>query len=402
VPRAFIPFERWADLPFNIEDVSLETFPQVEGVELTFPLYAGAQENSYVAMLEGGSGVLSLACGKGKTVVALHAWAATQVPGLIVVHTRDLMEQWIDRICEHTNIERDEIGVYQGKSTKSWDKIITVAMIQTLVARVKSGDIPEGFEEHFGVFIFDEVHHLGAPGFNTAAPLGRGTRWGLSATPDRSDGLEKLYQYHLGNILYLDHSQDVIPEIFFLETNTYVPDDVMDGMRDRTGDVNLAYLLTHIALDEDRNNFLCGWVDKAVEDERKILVLCPRVEQVEILYDKFKDRTDISVGMIHGKVKSSDRKERLATCDLIFATTVLAKEGLDRKDLDTLVLAGPVSDENIIRQILGRIQRPHNGKSTPTMLVLKDQLITACSRMCQKVGHHMTKFGYPYTIVRRD
>jgi superfamily II DNA or RNA helicase len=402
VPRAFIPFERWPDLPFDIEDVSLDTFPEVDGVEVTCKLYRGTQENAYKAMLEQGSGVLSLACGKGKTVVALHAWAATKVPGLVVVHTKDLMEQWIDRICEHTNIERDEVGVFQGKSKKPWDKIITVAMIQTLVARVKNGELPEGFREHFGVFIFDEVHHLGAPGFNTVAPLGRGTRWGLSATPDRSDGLEKLYQYHLGKILFLDHVQDVIPEIFFLETNTYVPDDVMSGMRDRTGDVNLAYLLTHIALDEDRNDYVCQWVDKAVKDERKILVLCPRVEQVEILYARFMLRTDISVGMIHGKIKSSDRKEKLATCDLIFATTVLAKEGLDRKDLDTLILVSPVADENIIRQILGRIQRPHNGKSTPTMLVMKDQLVTACSRMCQKIGHHMTKFGYPYTVVRRD
>ena len=149
VPREYIPLEEWGDLDFEIEDRTLDRFPSVDVYSPT-TLRDTVQHLAYSSLLEKGNGVLSLSCGKGKTVVSLKAWAQTKVPLLVVVHTKELMNQWVERILEHTSLKEDQVGMYQGK-VEDWERPVCVAMIQTLALRIQSGELPEGFEDHFGL-----------------------------------------------------------------------------------------------------------------------------------------------------------------------------------------------------------------------------------------------------------
>jgi superfamily II DNA or RNA helicase len=397
VPREFIPYAEWEDLPFEIEDITQTDWPKVE-VATTFDLRGPIQRTSYAKLTEGGSGILSLACGRGKTVIALHAWAAIGVPALIVVHTVDLAHQWKARILEHTDIEEDEIGWVQGKKM-DWEKPITIAMIHTLAARDLAGELPVGLRSHFGVVIYDEVHHLGAPLFNVTASVGRGIRWGLSATPNRADGLEALYQYHLGPVLYQNLEQDVIPDTFFIRTGVKAGTPVLSAMKDRAGNLSMAKLYRWLAEDEDRNEKIMATIDEALEDGRSLLCLSPLVDHLDFLYWEYKDSGLIKVGLIKGGVKGETRQKLLKESQLIFATTQLAKEGLDKPDLDTVMVLLPFTNEGQLRQIHGRPSRAYADKQEPVVIIFEDEGVGPCKAMCKKLRHHLTTFEYPFAIV---
>lgn len=401
VPREYIPFERWKDMPFEIVDNTQTNFPVLEGVQTKSYLQGPVQHTSLSSMLEKGSGLLSLACGKGKTVIALHAWAKTKVPGLVVVHTIDLEEQWRERITEHTNITDAEIGRIRGDKM-DWEKPIVVGSIQTLAARVENDQLPEEMRNHFGVVLYDEVHHLGAPYFNETAAIGKGIRWGLSATPSRRDGLDMLYQYHLGPILYQNHEQDIIPDTWFVRTSSAFAAEDYPKVRDRSGELHIPKIITWLSENERRNDLICSWLNDLLNDGRKPLVLSPRVEHLQALYERYRGAEGIKVGLIHGEVKGEVRREVLNTCDLIFATQQLAKEGLDRKDLDSIILTMPFTDESMLRQVLGRIQRPAVNKNTPVVLVFEDEFIKPMHEMCKKMRHQLTVLTYPYDIARQE
>ena len=401
VPREYIPFSRWGDLPFEMVDNIKTDFPQLDGVEMRTNLRDAVQLSSCTALLEGGSGLLSLACGKGKTVISLHAWSQVHTPGLVVVHTLDLENQWRDRILEHTNLSEHDIGTYRGQTT-DWEKPITIASIQTLAARSSNDEIPEEFRNHFGVVLYDEVHHLGAPYFNETAAVGKGIRWGLSATPSRRDGLDMLYQYHLGPIHYTNHEQDIIPESWFIRTGAKLQPSDYPHVRDRSGEFHIPKMLTWLSDVTDRNDLICSWINDLLNEGRRPLVLSPRVEHLEALYDRYKGATTLRVGLIHGDVKGDVRHDVLNNCDLIFATQQLAKEGLDRKDLDSIVLTMPFTDESMLRQVLGRIQRPAANKKTPVVLVFEDENLKPLHEMCKKMRHQLTVLNYPFDIARTE
>jgi superfamily II DNA or RNA helicase len=390
VPREYIPLEQWETLDFAIEDHTRTSFPRVQ-VSATSPLRDEVQEAGYRALLNGGNGILTLSCGKGKTVVSLVAWTKLEVPLLVIVHTQELMNQWKERIVEHTTIRSDQIGTYRGKIA-DWEHPVCVAMIQTLASRMQEEALPEGFEEHFGVVIYDEVHHLGAPYFNTTAAVGAGLRWGLSATPEREDGLDGLYQAHIGPILYENLDHEVIPEIYFVYTGVHVPEGVWPQLRDRTGDVNIPKLMTWLSKHDLRNAKIVETLNFAVGDGRKILALSARVDHIDEMAAIYGD----TASKIHGTVKDSERRGALTDKDLIFASTQIAKEGLDRKDLDTIMLLLPITKETMFRQILGRIQRKDENKATPAMIIFEDENIPICRNMCNKLRRHLLNLQYPY------
>jgi superfamily II DNA or RNA helicase len=390
VPREYIMYEEWSSLDFPIHDWTFDGFPHIT-VRCSATPRDVVQREAHQALLERGNGVLSLACGKGKTVVSIMAWCDLHVPALVVVHTEDLLKQWKERILEFTSLTEEDIGIYRGKET-SWEKPICIAMLKTLAIRNAAFELPEGFTEHFGVVIYDEVHNIGAPFFHECATVGRGQRWGLSATPDRADGLEALYKYHLGDVIYENLEQDIIPMTYFLRLPTEVPSDVIPTLRDRSGEINLAKLQTWMAEDPERNAAIADVINQLVKEGRKILALSNRVYQVDKMVEMFGE--DVA-SKIHGNVGKA-RDGALTARDLVFASTKLAKEGLDRKDLDTALLLLPVTREGMFRQILGRIQRQAEGKREPIFIIFEDKKIRASVAMCRKLRRHLTSFGYPY------
>lgn len=388
VPRHFIPFSQYGSLPYPIIDINPSAFPHVS-VFSTCDL-RGVQKPAFSEMTERGDGIISIPPGKGKTVLALLEWVALRCPGLIIVHTQDLAYQWRDRILEHTTAKEDDIGWVQGDKS-NWERPITIAMLQTLVRKVEDDALPEEFRRHFGYVCFDEIHHLAAPMFNKAAALGYGRRRGLSATHEREDGMSPLFYYHVGPVLFESREHDVIPETFFMQTGVKVPAAVLPTLRDVTGEQSMPKLYAWLAANEERNNLLEATIRDAMNEGRKVLALSDVVEHLEDMHRRFPES-----GLLHGKIKGELRQDILNGNDLVFATTKLAQEGLDRKDLDTIIVLLPLSSEARLRQILGRIQRACAGKQQTIAVVFEDEHVKWCKAMCMKLRNHLAALGYPY------
>tara|TARA_B100000131_G_scaffold234182_1_gene226096 strand:+ start:825 stop:2162 length:1338 start_codon:yes stop_codon:yes gene_type:complete len=391
VPREYISYEGYDDLPFEVVDTTPANFPAIN-VKTTYNLRNQVQTLSKNNLVNKGSGVLSLSCGKGKTVISLHAWAEMGTPALIVVPTKDLAYQWKIRILEHTDIREDEIGWVQGPAdTWDWeDKPIAIAIIHSLSNGIEN--VPKGMRQHFGVVIYDEVHRLGAPYFNKAASIGYGVRWGLSATPFRKDGLDALYRYHTGEVLYKNLEQENIPEVFFYQTGVSLTQEEEATLRDRSGDISLPRLYTWLGENKARNKLIEEVIGGAKDDGRISLVLSERVNHLKGLHDTFDEES----GLIYGGTKGEDRPEILNNHPIVLAITQLARDGLDRSDLDTVIITMPFTDRGRFEQIIGRSQRVEK----PVVIIFEDELIAPCRNMCGRLRSHLTELKYPFGVVK--
>lgn len=389
VPRERLRAEQLRQFPFQIEDLCPESFPRVE-LDLTYGLRDWIQRAAKNSLTQGGNGVLSLSCGKGKTVISLHAWAELGVPALVVVPTKDLAYQWKTRIVEHTSISEEDVGFLSGASTTwDWEKPISVATVHS-VARA-SQDITDEMKAHWGVAIYDEVHRLGAPYFNRAAAVCLGRRWGLSATPFRKDGLDVLYQSHIGGLLYQNLQHDNIPQVYFVQTGTRPTEREERKLRDRTGEISIPKLYTWLAEDERRNRILNEVLRRIQQDGRVCLVLTERVAHLRMMGEVFPE-----AGQIHGRVKGEERELALKNHNTILAITQLARDGLDRSDLDTVLITMPFTDRGRFEQIIGRAQRSEN----PAVLILEDD-IDVCQKMCRRLKTHLRSLKYPFRTIDR-
>ena len=172
-------------------DVVLRQFTATEGVPFTLRDYQSDAVSAFHASgaARGGSGVIVLPCGSGKTVIGLGAMAALQCQTLILTPSIVAARQWIDEIVDKTDVPADFIGEYSGERKEI--RPITVTTYQVLTYRPnRSTDFPHfGLfnERDWGLIIYDEVHLLPAPVFRVTAEIQARRRLGLTATLVRED-----------------------------------------------------------------------------------------------------------------------------------------------------------------------------------------------------------------------
>lgn len=176
-------------LDFNIRETTLEGHDfglrdyQNQSVDA---FYAGGSER-------GGSGVVVLPCGAGKTVVAIGAMAKVGQQTLILTTNVTALRQWRDEILDKTDLHPDDIGEYSGERKEI--KPVTITTYQILTYRKKKTDPFKHFhifnEADWGLVVYDEVHLLPAPVFRAVANLQSRRRLGLTATLVREDGKEE-------------------------------------------------------------------------------------------------------------------------------------------------------------------------------------------------------------------
>jgi len=165
-------------------------------------------------------GVLSAPPGAGKTVIALYLIAQRQQPALVVVHTKELLNQWIDRVETFLGIPPDEVGIIANGKVKVGDKI-TVALVQTLYK------FTEEVAPHIGYLIVDECHRAPSRTFTEAVTAFDSKHMtGLSATPWRRDRLSRLIFWHLGDLVHevektslIENGDTLKAEVITRETN---------------------------------------------------------------------------------------------------------------------------------------------------------------------------------------
>lgn len=345
------------------------------------------------------NGILNLACGKGKTVLALKKIADRRFPAIVIVNNEGLIDQWAERATQFLGLSGDEIGVVQGPKAQ-WDRPLVLAMIHTLAQR--ADQIPMEVRRRFGTVVFDEVHHLSAATFLRTAPLFFGNRYGLTATAQREDGLEGAYYAQIGGIFHSDLRGDLQATTYFKTTPFRLNPDAWQ-ITDRTGEFSAGKLYTYLAELTERNSLLLGLVDEALDSGRKVLVLTHSADHPEILKKMFEARAgakNLTAGAISGKTPGAARTQIIQQSNVSFATFQVAREGLDVAALDTVIFATPFKAWGAFQQGKGRIERRHPGKKEPIVVVLEDVGIGPCRGMCRSLKSAIAQHGMRYVDLK--
>lgn len=320
--------------------------------------------NSYLKP-EPRDGLICLQTGGGKTVCALYIAAQLQVPTLVLVHNTFLRDQWIERIGQF--LPNARIGMFQGETQQVEDRDIIVGMIQTISMK----DIHKDSFKHVGLVIVDECHHIASEAFSQAVPkLTSKHMLGLSATPERKDGLMHVIHWFLGPLLYKSDTSDKVDPGVFVEVYEFQGGDEKfnEIIYNKQGVMFTSLMVNKLVEYEPRNALLIELISDIYDDtKRQMLVLSDRVDHAQILYDKLPAEIRETACILSRKVDSKTRSEWCETKRILIATYQMCKEGFDVPTLNTLVIATPRPD---VDQIVGRILRVEKTKRNVAPLIV--------------------------------
>jgi len=323
-------------------------------------------EHTINAYREKGGGILSLPCGFGKTILALYFISVLKKKTIVIVHKEFLMNQWIERI--KFALPSAKVGIVQGDKCEIEDSDIIIGMLQTLSMKDFSSDAFDSI----GHVIIDECHRIPSRVFSKALlKLNSTYMLGLSATPNRKDGLTKVLKYYIGDIIYSvkSNEKNIVKVLRYLLNST--DENYNKEIYNFRGQVQMPTMLNNIASYYKRTKLI---MDKVMEeinknDARQILILSDRKQQLEDMFKIAKESGIESIGYYVGGMKKEKLKEN-ESCRILLGTFPMANEGLDIPSLNGLVLATPKSD---IIQSIGRICRMKHENIQPLIIDMVDK-----------------------------
>lgn len=307
------------------------------------------QQKAIADLLQRDFGVLEAGTGSGKTVIALGVIAQRRQPTLILVHTKELLYQWRDRITEFLGIEAGLIG----------DGHLSVLPVTVAIVNSARGQAA-ALASRFGQICVDECHRVPSTLFTDVVTL-FDCRYalGLSATAFRSDGLTRLINFYLGDLAHRVsantlHTSGAVLRPRYVQHAT----EFSYGYRG-----NYAALLKSLTINDARNQLIANHVATAA-DKRPgtVLVVSDRINHCEILADLLHEH-HIEAQILTGQTASDKRTELVAgiregSVKVVISTVQLIGEGFDCPGLATLFLATPIKFSGRLLQVVGRILRP--------------------------------------------
>ena len=370
--RFYVP-RNWGKQHFGEPEATIVSeglsFSDAITFRTTFPPHDFQKEIMETFLEKGANGLICVPCGYGKTFMALNLAVQLKRRFLIIVDKEFLMNQWKAEI--ENFIEGARVGILQAQTVQmDADKYdITICMIQTLCRR----EFPEGFFDEYGFTIFDECHHLGAAYFCQALKKIQ-TRYmlGLSATPDREDGLTCVFEYYLGEAVYkktqrAPDKEAVVKAIWFRSEDPAYAEIPVNWR----GEPVTAKLLNQVADFEARNQLILqNILEYATDPQRFILILSDRISQLDWI-TKALEGTSIVHGYYIGGMKQKVLDENAEKCQILLATYQMASEAFSVKKLNTVILATPRKN---VQQSTGRIfrQRIEERKVAPHIIDIID------------------------------
>ena len=356
------------------------------------------QKEAADAIFAHDTGVLSATTAFGKTVVAAWLIAQRGVNTLILVHRRQLLEQWIERLSTFLHIPAQEIGRIGGGCKKPTGAL-DVALIQSLE---RKGVVDDRVGE-YGHLIVDECHHLSAQSFEQVARRAKAKYvTGLSATLTRKDGHHPIIFMQCGRIRHrVDAKAQAADRPF--EHIVLVRPTNFHPLKAADPDVRMQFhdLYDELIADDGRNRFICGEVVQAVRENRSPVVLTERNEHLDCLADRLALHVQHLIvlrgGM--GKKRLQAVAAQLAAIPdteqrVLLATGRYLGEGFDDARLDTLFLTLPVSWRGTIAQYVGRLHRLHEGKREVRVYDYADLNVPMLARMFDRRCRGYEAVGY--------
>lgn len=304
-------------------------------------------------------GILNLPSSSGKTVIALAIISKRKQQSLIIVHTKELVDQWKDKITEYLGIVEKNIGIICGKTFEIGEQV-TIGLYQSLIEKDLSP-----LDEKIGFVIVDECHRVPAKTYTQIIKqFSCKYMLGLTATPFRQDRLQKLMFFYIGDIISTITQDElgqkgviIIPKIIVRET------EFISRYEDKN---EYQILMDELILDFYRNSFILEDVIKEVQKGNSCLVLTERKEHCNEIAKVINKRANFEI--IYGTKNKSIREgiiKKLGNKEIqvIIATGQLLGEGFDCRHLSCLFLTYPLGAKGKILQYIGRIQRISSGKT---------------------------------------
>jgi len=357
------------------------------------------QELAAEGFWHGGSGVVVLPCGAGKTIVGAAAMAHAKATTLILVTNTVAARQWRDELLRRTSLHEDEIGEYSGSRKEI--RPVTIATYQVLTTRRK------GIYAHlelfdaidWGLIIYDEVHLLPAPIFRFTADIQSRRRLGLTATLVREDGME-------GEVFSLIGPKRFDVPWKEIEAQGYIaPADCVEVRITLTESERLAYATAEV---EERYRFCSTTETKkqvAIDLARKhadeqVLIIGQYIDQLDALSEA------LGVPIIKGDTPLKEREElfnlyRAGEIKCLVVSKV-ANFSIDLPDATIAIqVSGTFGSRQEEAQRLGRVLRPKaDGRGARFYsLVARD---TVDQDFAQNRQRFLAEQGYAYRIIDAD
>ena len=277
--------------------------------------------------------------GFGKTLIGAKMIEERQCNTLIVVNKNMLLDQWIQRFVDYFKMDKKEIG-FLGKGKNKLTSKLDIATMQSLKNQ------PDLIKNYTQVIV-DECHHIPAITFELIVKQFCGKYiLGLSATPNRKDGLQPILYQQLGSVAYeFKKKRTIDNDLKLIKTDFSSQAD------------NYSQIISELTVNEKRNRQIIQEVIK--NSDRKILILTDRLEHISEL-ESILDDKDIDYVSVHGglsKKLQTQNIELVYEKSLILATTSFFGEGIDFPHLNTIIFATPISYFGRLIQYLGRIGR---------------------------------------------
>lgn len=352
------------------------------------------QEEALQSLINHKSGIISAATGFGKTVVAAALIAKRSVNTLVIVHTKELVEQWKERIAAFLNLKVEDVGQIGGGKNKVTGEI-DIATIQSLHHQ---GEVKKQVKD-YGQIIVDECHHISAVRFEAVLKeIEPAYVHGLTATPTRKDGLQPIMKMQCGQIRYKVTAKEqakihpfkhlLIPRKTAFKSNS-------------SGEPKIQKLYEELMEDERRNELIFNDVLKELEQGSAPIILTERVEHVK-KFERMFEKVAKNIIVLTGGMKKKEREGKFSQLDsiadekerLIIATGKYIGEGFDHAVLDTLFLAMPISWKGVLQQYAGRLHRVHDKKQVVKIYDYVDAREEMLRTMYEKRKKGYKSMGY--------
>jgi len=356
------------------------------------------QQRAADAMLAHETGVLAATTAFGKTVIAAWLIAQRGTSSLVLVHRRQLLDQWIERLSTFLDLPAKAIGRIGGGRSRPTG-LLDVGLLQSLV---RKGVVDDRVAD-YGHLIVDECHHLSAQSFERVARQAK-ARFviGLSATIARKDGHHPIIFMQCGPVRHRVNAKAQAATRPF-EHVVLVQPTSFQPIRPFESDKRVEFqtLYQELIEDEARNSRICDDVIDAARAGRSPLVLTERNEHLDrleaSLASSVRHLVVLRAGL--GKKQRQALTDRLASIPadeerVILATGKYVGEGFDDARLDTLFLTLPVSWRGTIAQYAGRLHRLHDGKREVRIYDYADLNVPMLSRMFDRRCRGYEAIGY--------
>jgi len=364
------------------------------------------QNKGFDALLSAGSGVLVAPPGSGKTVIGCALIGERKLPTLILVHRKQLADQWKSQLVNFLGMRKKDVGLFSTNLNQR-KGIVDIGMIQTVSKLVNHDEILSDY----GMVIVDECHHIPAPSFEPALKSISALHFiGLTATPYRKDGLQSIIHMQCGPIVFtMSENQgqaEITRKAIIRETCFRMP-------ADSPPQAPIHEVWSNLVKNAERNQQLANDVAMALKEGRFPLVLSDRKDHLDLLLVEIQ-KACINVG-VEGKgfILTSDigKKERKRILleissmrekkerPLLLSTGSLIGEGFDLPALSTLILAMPISFKGRLIQYAGRLHRESEEKTEALVYDYVDANLGLGISMFRKRLTAYKKMGYQIDVA---